>query len=85
MVTRASRGISCTLLVLGFFAGCTSSRPAETGANRQAQPRIELLGFPDCPDTPTMRTRLKAGLAMLGKGWTFVDTNQEDLPEGDVR
>ena len=22
---------------------------------------------------------------MLGKGWTFVDTNQEDLPEGDVR
>lgn len=49
------------------------------------QPKVELLGFPDCPNTPAMRESLKAALASLGKGWTFTETNQEKLPEGDIR
>lgn len=49
------------------------------------QPKIELLGFPDCPNTPAMRHNLKAALASIGKGWTFTDTDQEKLPEGDLR
>ena len=50
-----------------------------------AQPAIELLGFPGCPNTPAMRANLKAALTAVGKGWTFKDTNQEQLPEGDIR
>lgn len=51
----------------------------------RAQPRIELLGFPDCPNTPAMRDSLGAALASLGTDWNFTDTDQEKLPEGDVR
>lgn len=50
-----------------------------------AKPAIELLGFPGCPNTPEMRTNLKAALASFGAGWTFADTDQETLPEGDIR
>lgn len=50
-----------------------------------AHPKIELLGFPDCPNTPIMRDNLKAALASIGGGWTFADINQEKLPEGDLR
>jgi hypothetical protein len=32
-----------------------------------------------------MRANLKAALAAVGKGWTFKDTDQERLPEGDLR
>lgn len=48
-------------------------------------PKIELLGFPDCPNTPALRENLAAALAAIGKGWTFADINQEKLPEGDIR
>lgn len=48
-------------------------------------PKIELLGFPDCPNTPALRANLTAALASIGKGWTFTDTDQERLPEGDIR
>ncbi len=50
-----------------------------------AQPAIELLGFPGCPNTPAMRENLTAALAAIGKGWAFQDTNQEALPEDDPR
>lgn len=50
-----------------------------------AQPKIELLGFPDCPNKPAMRANLKAALSSIGKGWTFADTNQDKLPESDIR
>lgn len=50
-----------------------------------ASPKIELLGFPGCPNTPELRDNLKAALASIGKGWTFTDTNQEALPEHDLR
>lgn len=46
---------------------------------------IELLGFPDCPNTPAMRRNLRAALQSLGHGLTFDDVNQELLAEDDVR
>lgn len=48
-------------------------------------PTIELLGFDDCPNTPAMRANLAAALAALDRGWTFVETDQAALPEGDPR
>lgn len=50
-----------------------------------AKPAIELLGFPGCPNTPEMRTNLKAAIASIGAGWTFTDTDQERLPDSDLR
>jgi hypothetical protein len=50
-----------------------------------AQPKIELLGFPECPNTPALRDNLNAALASMDAGWTFSDINQEALPEGDLR
>lgn len=73
--------------VLGFLAGC-ATRPtgsAQTAPVIAAQPKIELLGFPDCPNTPAMRANLTAALSSISKGWTFADTNQETLLESDIR
>lgn len=50
-----------------------------------AQPAIELLGFPGCPNTPELRDSLRSALASIGQGWTFKDTDQERLPEDDLR
>jgi hypothetical protein len=47
--------------------------------------RIELLGFPDCPNTPVLRENLRAALASIGEGITFRDVNQAELAEDDVR
>lgn len=73
--------------VLGMLAGCaaTTDQPAKPAAMNAAQPTIELLGFPGCPNTPEMRENLKAALAALGKGWGFADIDQEKLAEGDLR
>lgn len=46
---------------------------------------IELLGFPDCPNTAAMREHLAAALRELGGGLSFTDTNQETLPASDLR
>lgn len=46
---------------------------------------IELLGFPGCPNTPAMRDNLRAALKSIGGGLTFLDVNQEALPESDIR
>lgn len=47
--------------------------------------RIELLGFPGCPNTPMMRNNLVAAIKSLGGGLTFSDVNQEELAEFDIR
>ncbi len=69
------------------LAACDGTRPgpATNAAANATQPAIELLGFPDCPNTPAMRDHLEAALASMGRGWTFKDTNQEELPENDLR
>lgn len=74
-------------VMLGVLAGCaaTPHQTARPAAMNAAQPAIELLGFPGCPNTPAMRDHLNAALASIGKGWTFTDTDQERLPESDLR
>ena len=77
----------CSAAVLGVLAGCAAApdKTARPFAMNAAQPAIELLGFPGCPNTPAMRDNLHAALASIGKGWTFTDTNQEQLPASDLR
>ncbi len=47
--------------------------------------KIELLGFPDCPNTPAMRENLKTALKSLGSGLAFDEVDQEALPSNDLR
>jgi hypothetical protein len=77
----------CAAAALCLLAGCAPepSQPAMSAAVSARQPAIELLGFPGCPNTPAMRANLKAALASVGNGWTFTDTDQEKLPQGDIR
>jgi hypothetical protein len=73
--------------MLGMLTGCATpiAKPARSVRVNTTEPRIELLGFTDCPNTPTMRHNLRAALAAIGEGWTFTDTIQEKLPEDDIR
>ena len=75
------------VLMLGPVAGCaaTATPPARTADVNIQRPTIELLGFPGCPNTPTLRANLSAALVSIGRGWTFTDINQETLPERDLR
>lgn len=77
----------CAVAGLGLLAGCAAptTQSNKSAAVNSAQPRIELLGFEGCPNTPELRDNLGAALASIGKGWAFTDTDQEKLPEGDLR
>lgn len=46
---------------------------------------IELLGFPDCPNTAIIRANLRTALTSIGADLTFRDIDQENLPESDMR
>lgn len=46
--------------------------------------RIELYGFPGCPNTTPMRESLRAALTELG-GVPFTEVNLESLPASDLR
>lgn len=63
----------------------TIGKPDQGAQGGAALPTIELLGFPDCPNTPTIRANLKAALESLGPPWTFTDVNQQALPADDLR
>lgn len=71
--------------------GCATDHPATiAGAptvNQTATQnmKIELLGFPGCPNTPAMRANLVAALAATGNKWTFTEINQQELPASDIR
>lgn len=47
--------------------------------------KIELLGFPGCPNTPAMRENLRVALKSYGGALTFDDVNQEALASDDMR
>lgn len=47
--------------------------------------RIELLGFPDCPNTAIIRENLRTALKSIDADLTFRDIDQEALPESDIR
>ncbi|MCC6320581.1 MAG: hypothetical protein IT438_03995 [Phycisphaerales bacterium] len=87
MRTRCFIRMTGCVIVLLSAASCVREPRPTTGTMpmTRAQPTIELLGFPDCPNTPAMRHNLRGALALMGKGWSFADTNQEALDEGDTR
>ncbi len=77
---------AATFAVLVACGSVPSVLPLDTHpAIAASQPVIELLGFPECPNTPVMRDQLAAALSQLAPGWTFAETNQEQLPAGDLR
>ncbi|MGH8675719.1 MAG: hypothetical protein ACREVG_15590 [Burkholderiales bacterium] len=53
-------------------------------AGSQGQ-RIELLGFPGCPNTPTIRKNLESALRGLNRDAAFQDVTLEALPRTDRR
>jgi len=77
----------CLSAAVAFIAGCAAQPgPAATAAAPEHHAmKIELLGFPGCPNTPQMRANLAAALKQLGHSAAFTDTNQESLPESDLR
>ena len=67
--------------LLGLAAvGCRSAPPSE-GTEPM---RIEVLGFPDCPNTAPFRDRVAAAAELVG-GFEVVAIDQETLPAGDPR
>ena len=46
--------------------------------------RIEILGFPDCPNTPEFGQRVQAAANEVG-GFVLVAVDQQTLPTNDVR
>ncbi len=50
-----------------------------------AKPTIELLGFPECPNSAAMRSNLTAAIESMHMDWVVVDINQELLAQGDIR
>lgn len=77
---------AASLLLLAACSGgghMSSSHPVP--AAPRPPPSIELLGFPDCPDTPVMRARLLAALISVDPSWTCTDTDQAALPADDPR
>jgi hypothetical protein len=69
------------ILLLGFvICGCAATTPP-----MERTMRIELLGFPGCPNTPAMRSNLEAALVEVGGQLEFIDIDQQQLPEDDPR
>jgi hypothetical protein len=71
------------------YPGVDSLEPTKAAFNANADtPRalsIELLGFQECPNTPTMRANLRAALETVGKEVTFSEVDQDALPASDIR
>ncbi|MGD9791213.1 MAG: hypothetical protein AB7Q00_09235 [Phycisphaerales bacterium] len=65
-------------LLSSVLIGCAAQR----GAAASGPVKVELLGFPGCPNTPAMRAHLREALADPA---AFDDVNQEKLPESDPR
>jgi hypothetical protein len=84
---RTAFAVACLCLFPLVVGGCSAHREAAatTATPEGHAMQIELLGFPGCPNTPAMREHLTAALKNLGGGLTFTDTNQEALPEHDLR
>jgi hypothetical protein len=79
---------SCSVIILALLlCGCGSANVEvrkESALSIHA-PKIELLGFGGCPNTPILRERLKAAVNAVNSRWTFVDIDQESLGPDDLR
>ena len=68
------------MLYACLATGCQSPPPQE---NTELI-RIEILGFPDCPNTPEFGQRVQTVANEVG-GLVLVLVNQQTLPTNDVR
>ena len=68
------------MLCACLTSGCHSPPPNEN----TKLIRIEILGFPDCPNTPEFGQRVQAAANEVG-GFVLVAVNQQTLPTNDVR
>ena len=68
------------MLCAGLTSGCHSPPPNEN----TKLIRIEILRFPDCPNTPEFRERVQAAANEVG-GFVLVAVDQQTLPTNDVR
>ena len=69
-----------SILCACLTSGCQSPPPKEISALI----RIEILGFPDCPNTPEFGQRVQAAANEVG-GFVLVAVDQQTLPANDVR
>ena len=69
-----------SMLCACLTSGCHSPPPKENSALI----RIEIIGFPDCPNTPEFGQRVQAAANEVG-GFVMVAVNQQTLPANDVR
>lgn len=69
--------------VSGDLAGAIDAMVSSVAASSSA--RIELLGFPGCPNLPLMRRNLAAALDRIGGGLAIQDLNQQALAADDPR
>lgn len=81
------RRLLSPLLVLAAtaFVACDASKGPTAAPSEDTAPRIELLGFPDCPNTPPMRTALVTALATVNPRWSHTDINLAALALDDRR
>ena len=69
-----------SMLCACLTPGCHSPPPNEN----TKLIRIEILGFPDCPNTPEFGQRVQAAANEVG-GFVLVAVDQQTLPTNDVR
>jgi len=69
-----------SMLCACLTPGCHSPPPNEN----TKLIRIEILGFPDCPNTPEFGQRVQAAANEVG-GFVLVAVDQQTLPANDVR
>ena len=72
------------IAIVSVLCSCGAA-PRQNQPLVPAMPVIELLSFADCPNTPVLRAARGNAWALPGRGWTFTETNQERLPESDIR
>ena len=69
-----------SMLCACLTPGCHSPPPNEN----TKLIRIEILGFPDCPNTPEFGQRVQTAANEVG-GFVLVAVDQQTLPTNDVR
>lgn len=73
------------LLLLASIAVLTGCSTTGTARAKPSSPRVELLGFASCPNTPVMDERLRDALRRLGADAAVMHIDQEVLAEDDLR
>ncbi len=84
---NASTRCACIVALIASVAVTACTHPSAVPSNRleaSTSLHIELLGFPDCPNTPLMRVNLVSALTLEEKA-SFHEVNQEALDANDLR